>query len=315
MYIGDMQVLTSYDEVKSCHFSDAALTIGSFDGIHLGHRVLLKQLVQKAGSRKKVVITFDPHPEKILSPQPAPQIFPREDQIEIFKQLGIDVVFFVPFDRSVAQLTASNFLEAYIKNLFTPSLIVIGYDFAFGNKRQGDFAFLKSQLSGEGVVVEQIPALIDHGDVVSSTLLRQLLRNGDMVRIEHLLNRPYYLSGVVVHGRKLGRTWNVPTANLEVDREIIPAAGVYFCTFSHPNGDSQQKVYRVVCNIGFAPTVSESKTMKAEFHIIDFDQDLYDQELVFSFKQKIRDEKKFSSIDALKKQILSDIESARHLPL
>jgi riboflavin kinase / FMN adenylyltransferase len=302
-----MLVLKTKNEVENFKFKDVALTIGSFDGLHLGHRQLIADLL-KFSAAKKVVMTFDPHPAKILSQNPPPLLFSQKDQEEVLSALGVDVLFYLPFDQKLANMDAEEFIDRFIWKLFEPKLLVVGYDFSFGKMRRGTFDVLKNKLGPQGVSVIQKPAFRNGEDIVSSTLIRKLLSKGELERVHVLLDRPYYLEGQVIEGKRLGRTLGFPTVNLKCSNEIFPGTGVYF---AHTIID--KKVYKAIGNIGLNPTVSVNHNLKIEFHILDFQGELYGKNLRFYFHNKVRDEKRFASVDELKRQIQKDVEVARNL--
>ncbi len=303
-----MFVLKSIDQVKQKNFKDTILTIGSFDGVHLGHRQLITKMKGLSSSALKVVMTFDPHPAKVLSQQPPPLLFSSQDQIDVFASLGVDALFFLPFNQQVASIDAKDFIEQLIWPLFQPQKMVVGHDFTFGKDRKGDAALLHKELSPLGTQILQEPPFYNGQDIVSSTLIRRILTQGQIERVQVLLDRPYYIEGFVVEGRKLGRTLGFPTANLRCNNEIFPGTGVYYCQ-TQING----KTYKAVGNIGFNPTVSNNHNLKIEFYLLDFNGDLYGQTLRFEFLQKLRDEKRFGSKEELRVQIEKDVASARTL--
>lgn len=305
-----MQVFNSFEELKKQKFKDTALVIGNFDGVHLGHHKLFVKTQEMAPQATKVVITFSPHPAKFFSHKPYPLLSSREEQVEIFKRLGIDIVFFMPFDQKMAELEPEEFIEKVVVPFFDPACIVVGYDFSFGKERKGNFKFLENYFAATKTRVYQIPALSLGGDIISSTRIRQLLQAGDVRQARLLLGRPYQIHGVVVIGKKIGRTIGVPTANLLSQQEIVPNSGVYVGTTTIGT-----ETYKVVGNIGFNPTVDHHKTLKIEFHILDFVGDLYGQHLRFDLYDKLRDEIRFSSLEKLKEQIQNDIRVARDMTL
>lgn len=303
-----MKVLRSLQDVKKENISGASLTIGSFDGVHLGHQHLVSRLKSLSktspASGPTVVITFDPHPARILSPHFVPRIFSQQDQIDMFSSLGIDYLYFLPFTKEMAELAPQEFAQQYIFDLFKPQLILLGYDFAFGKNRSGTFADLKKMaenLNGQAI---QEQALLLDGQIVSSTAIREAIQNGDMLQAKKLLGRPFYLAGEVITGRRLGRTIGIPTANISLHSEIEPSHGVYFC---------KVEKHFAICNLGTNPTVTEDRRLKLECHLLDFDQDIYGQTLKVEFYQKIREEIKFPSIDVLKNQIQHDIAVVRRI--
>ncbi len=305
-----MRVFSQIEDVQSLHLSDVAVTIGAFDGVHLGHQHLLSELKKQANGRPTVVLTFDPHPERVLSSRPPLQMFGKQDQIDILDKLGIDHVFFIPFNRELAQVSAHDFAHKYIFDLFKPSKIVIGYDFVFGKERKGDVHLLqKIGLSQpQPVDVVQVKPFLDQQEIVSSSLIRQRILEGKIERAEHLLGRPFYILGHVKEGRKLGRQLGFPTANIALFGEITPGMGVYFVSVVLGT-----ETFYGVCNVGTNPTVTGTLDMKIECHILDFARDIYGQSLKMYFHKKLRDEMRFPNLEALKLQIQSDVAQARTL--
>lgn len=303
-----MLVLKTIDQVLLKNFKDTVLTVGSFDGIHLGHRQLVHKMKSLSSGLPKVVMTFDPHPAKVLSQQPPPLLFTPQDQIDIFSSLGVEVLFFLPFNHDVALIEAKDFIHQIIWPLFQPKAIVVGHDFTFGKERKGNVLLLQNELTSFGVKVWQEPPFYNGEDVVSSTLIRRLLAQGQLERVHVLLDRPYYLEGMVIEGRQLGRTIGFPTANLKCNNEIFPGTGVYFCKTKIAD-----QTYKAVGNVGFNPTVSNNHNLKIEFHLLDYKGDLYGQTLRFEFFQKLRDEKRFGSKEELRLQIEKDVLAARGL--
>jgi len=301
-----MLVLNHKDEAQTLGLSGVALTVGSFDGVHRGHRRLIEVLKNEAPGAKLAVLTFDPHPERILSPEPPRQLFGKQDQIDVFEDLGVDYLFFIPFDKNLAAMEGRAFAEEYIFRLFKPVVIAVGYDFVFGKNRSGDFALLKTLVAGATTKVLQVPPVTDGGDIVSSSLIRNIIGSGDVERGAALLGRAFYILGHVKQGRQLGRQLGFPTANIALHGEMVPGPGVYQCSVM-----IGAENFPAVCNVGFNPTVSETREQKIEVHILDFHRDIYNQRVQVLFHRKLRDEKKFPSLEALKAQIAQDIELAK----
>ena len=305
-----VDVYRSLAEIQKRHLSDCAVTMGSFDGVHLGHRRLIDSLRELQKPGPLVVLTFSPHPGRILSPQRSQRLFSEQDQIEVFKTLGVDHLFYIPFDKQLAEMSAENFIEEFLWQPLRLTAMAVGYDFAFGKNRQGDFPLLQQVLAPRGAKVQHIPPLQIYGETISSRAIRTYILSGDLAKATLFLGRPYYIEGQVMAGKKIGTQIGVPTANLKVSSEILPPSGVYVATVEI-NG----KTYRAVGNRGVNPTVSEDSSQKIEFHVLDFCADLYGSTLRFHLHKKLREEKLFPSLAALKMQIQNDIESARTTPL
>jgi riboflavin kinase / FMN adenylyltransferase len=303
-----LKVFRAPEEASKENIQDSALTIGSFDGVHRGHRFLLDQLRKMAPNSPQVVITFDPHPASILSSTPVARLFSQKDQISIFETMGVDYLYYLPFSSAMAELSAEAFAKKSLFDLFKPKAILVGYDFAFGKNRSGDYRLLKKMAQAQNGVAAQCEPFKVDGSIVSSTRIRHLIAAGNVAEAAVLLGRSFYLEGVVVSGRKLGRTIGVPTANLESfdGNQILPGQGVYMCTVQI-DGDC----YFALTNVGTNPTVTTELATKIEAYILDFDQAIYGRTIKVDFLEKIRDEMKFDSLDSLKKEIENDIKWAR----
>lgn len=308
----DVQIFNRFDDVHKMQFKNARVTIGRFQGVHLGHRQLVDQLGGSDAQSPKVVITFDPPPEDVLLGKIHPKISSSEEKVRLFEELGIDTVFLVPFDQQVAKLTGEEFVQQYILDLFQPKLIVVGYDFAFGKNRSGNVETIK-KLANVKTQVVQVESFKNKGDIVSTSLIRKKILEGDVMRASELLARPYPVPGVVMDGAKRGRQLGYPTINLKYPfHRILPKEGVY-ATRVEIDGD----MFLGVTNVGFNPTFSQDQQVKVECHILDFDRDVYHKNVVLHFIDRIRDEKKFSNREELVAAIQKDITSARgiFLPL
>lgn len=301
-----MVVYRSLQDIQKQGLRHCAVTLGSFDGVHQGHRQLIRRLQESHGNAPLVVLTFSPHPGRILFPDRSQRLFSEQDQIEIFQTLGVDHLFYIPFDKALAEMSAEDFIELSIWQPLQPSAVVVGYDFVFGKNRRGNACLLKEVLESRGTEVQQIPAVQIQGETVSSRAIRSFILAGDLAKAELFLGRPYYIEGEVIVGKKLGTQIGVPTANLKLSSEIVPPPGVYVATVQIDG-----KTYRAVGNRGVNPTVSSDHLQKVEFHILDFSGDLYNSTLRFHLHTKLREEMRFSSLDALKSQIQQDIKAAR----
>ena len=290
-------------------FKNAVVTIGAFDGVHAGHQAILKSLKEAAEKidGETVVITFHPHPRRILNNADAPSLLTSlEERIERFQQLGINHLVVVPFDHVFAELSAEEYVRKFLIELFHPKMIVVGYDHRFGKERKGDFNYLRSMAVAHGYQVFEIPEHILNESRVSSTQIREFLLNGQIEQANKLLTYPYQLHGIVIEGDKLGRTLGFPTANLSlVDSDkLIPASGVYAVTVQLiENGIVRFE--KGMMNIGYRPTVN-GKERRIEVHIFSFDEDIYHQHLKVSMLKYTRKEMKFSGIDALILQLNDD---------
>ncbi|MDQ0169980.1 bifunctional riboflavin kinase/FAD synthetase [Paenibacillus tundrae] len=301
------QTLTS-DEL---HTQPQVLAIGQFDGLHLGHASVILSAVRIARETgvQAAVMTFHPHPKEVMRKGDYEgYLTPLQDKEEILAGLGVDILYVVEFNDEFSKLTPEQFAHDLLLPLQTRTAVV-GFDFRFGHQGAGDEQLLRS-LGGNDMTVETVPPFLLNGEKVSSSLIRGLLKHGQMDEASQWLGRPYSIRGTVVHGEKRGRTIGFPTANLELlDRYVIPAKGVYAVRVQYG-----EQMLRGVMNLGVKPTFHESG-MKPTFevHLLDFEGQLYDQELKVELVHYIREERKFASIDALISQIREDALTAARL--
>ena len=301
-----MKILHDYRDFPSSQRS--SVTIGNFDGLHLGHRRILLDLLRTAvaSGTASVVMTFSPHPLQILHPDKAPKlIVPTEDKIARIDSLGVDYLLLVKFDEALSRLSGEAFIREILVGAIKVQHVFVGHHFVFGHKRSGNVALLKS-LEGEyGYTVHVIPPVAVRGNRVSSTGIRELIRSGQISQANRLLGRYYSLQGRVVPGQGLGRTVLVPTLNLEAQNEILPGNGVY-ATLAHFHGKS----YPAVTNVGTRPTVSGT-SLSVETHLLEHTPAAPPTRLELKFLHRLRDEQKFPSVDELKQQIAKDIQRAK----
>jgi len=301
-----------YRSLEEISLQDSWLTIGVFDGVHRGHQEILAKLT--AGAHKNnapaVVLTFWPHPGVVLGKREHPKCLTTpEERAEILGKFGVDAVITQAFTLEFANQSAVDFMRLASKHLGLRSLW-IGYDFALGHNREGNFARLTEIGQELGYSVQAIDAVQNGQDVLSSSLIRQRIREGDVVHAAENLGRNYDLSGPVVHGDGRGRKINIPTANINYHKDkVIPAFGVY-ATWAWVGGER----YQAATNIGINPTFTPDKeTPNIEAHLLDFDRDLYGEVLKLEFVERLRDELKFDSVDALLKKIHEDIAETREI--
>ena len=286
------------------------LTIGTFDGVHLGHQKIVERVVTTARQEGLLatVFTFFPHPRMVVQHDKGLKlIHTSEEKKQLLQQLGVDLLVVQPFNEAFAQLTAEEFVSTILVEHLNVKKVIIGYDHRFGRNRTANIDDMR--LFGEkyGFAVEEISVQEVDEVSVSSTKIREALNKGDVTTAEHYLGTPYSLTGRVVHGLKLGRTLGYPTANIQVteDYKLIPKDGVY-AVYSYISG---RKVYGMM-SIGKNPTI-EGKGASIEVYFFDFNGDLYDQKLTIEFVQYLREEQKFATIDLLKKQLQDDETAAR----
>lgn len=286
---------------------ETLLTIGVFDGVHAGHRYLLEKLQKRSAEKNLLsgVITFNPHPQSVLYPHDQlPWLSDMEDRIRTLRKLGIDIVAALTFTPKVARLSAKEFMSLVKKQLKMQG-IMVGPDFALGRGRQGNINLLRSLGREMEFSVEIIPPYTINGEIVSSTLIRQALAQGDMRKVKRLMGRYFHLVGKVITSDKRGRVLGFPTANLDIEpQQALPGNGVY-ATIAQVDG----KQFPSATNIGIRPTFGEGRKT-VETHLLKYNGDLYGKEIKVEFVQKLRDEQRFPSSEKLKAQIEKDIREA-----
>jgi riboflavin kinase / FMN adenylyltransferase len=291
--------------------SDTSLTIGNFDGVHLGHQKILAAVVERARAEnlKSAVITFDPHPSRLLKPDVAPSMLETMQQrYQHFAELGIDAVLVLKFDAAFAAVTAEEFIQRYIVDTLRARELFVGANFRFGCKKTGDVALLRARGGDDNFRVNVVePRLLD-GAVVSSSAIRLALREGRVADAAKMLGRPFALAGEIVSGTGTGRKLVVPTLNLKTPQETLPKGGVYL-TESTLVG---VKTYGSVTNIGVRPTFDGQK-LAIESHLFGFEDFVTSGLLEVKFIERLRDEQKFAGVDSLKAQVLADIEGGKSL--
>lgn len=292
------------------HFKSSVLTIGSFDGVHLGHQKLLNTLVKIAreNNTDSVALTFRPHPREVLRPsEPHNRLFDHKDQVEMMTHIGVSYLVEEKFSKDFSMMSADEFLTSYVEKIFNPVHIVVGYDFSFGKSRVGNIDSLTAYCLKKGIGLTVVEACEIENKIVSSSQIRNFLEHGETDKAAEFLGRPYYLRGPVRVGYKRGRTIGVPTANISPEIVFVPRKGVYF-TWAY----IEDKKYPSITNIGFNPTFENTEAyLKVETHIFNFEQDIYGEHIKVELCKFHRDEIKFNSVDALKLQIFSDLEVAK----
>lgn len=293
---------------------NAIVTIGTFDGVHLGHQAILKDMVKTAKDigGETVVITFYPHPRQVLNINAANLRFitTQEEKLQLLEKSGVDNVVVVNFTKEFSRVSSEDFIRDYIIEHINPVKLVIGYDHHFGNNRMGDFNLLSEMQNKYNFQVQRIEAHDVENIAVSSTKIRHSLQQGDIERANALLGYQFSYIGKVVSGNKIGREIGYRTANIEVEREfrLIETSGVY-ATYV----DYEGKEYKSMTYIGKKPTVNNDEVENIEVHLFDFDGDLYNKEIKVRFVKRVRGEQKFESLDALKRQIQIDEKNIREI--
>ena len=286
-----------------------ALTLGNFDGVHLGHQKMIQEFLQFAGSTPTCVLTFFPHPTRIFAPHaPKPLILSLQQRVEKLLETGIQVAVVQDFSEQFANLSADSFVTDYLAESFNIKKVMIGHDFSYGKDRVGNFVHLQRMAAKQNWEVALGSTLKKNGVIVSSSRIRELVASGKVDEAEQLLGYPYALDGLVIHGDKRGRTIGFPTANLGFHNEVVPAFGVYACRVRRlVTGET----FPAVLNCGFRPTLGEHLRLQIEAHIFDFSEDIYGEQVSFQLKKFIRSEMKFSGLAELKEQISQDILAAQ----
>lgn len=299
-----MQVHNYTDKLAIFH--NAVLTIGTFDGVHLGHQKIIAQLVEEAKkvNGTSVVITFFPHPKSVIAQKKnqVELLNTQEEKYKLLESLGVQHVVVVPFDMAFSHQSPHDYIYNFIIKHFRPHTIIIGYDHRFGKDRAGDYLLLEVEAQNNNFVVREIPEKVLKDVTISSTKIRDALLDGDVDTASAYLGYRYRLSGIVTEGKKLGRTIGYPTANIstQTEEKLIPANGVYIVKAQLNNVE-----YAGMLNIGNRPTVGGT-IRTIEVNIFDFDKSIYGERLTIIFQKRLRDEVKFPDLEALKKQLSED---------
>lgn len=288
----------------------AVVTLGNFDGVHLGHQALIKMAYQRAKAQMLplVVILFEPHPLEFFKADGAPARLTRlREKIQLLSGLKVDYVLRLKFDNFLANVEAERFIRDFLVEKIHTKYLVIGDDFHFGRGRQGDIHLLQALSKQEGYQVEQLTSIICDNERASSSLVRLALRNNYFAKAQQLLGRPYSMVGRVIHGNKLGRRLGYPTANIPLKRLVSPLHGIFAVKVYLEDGSS----YLGAASIGKRPTVNNLPKMLLEVYIFDFSNDIYGQLVKVEFFHKLRDEAKFATLDDLVQQMDIDVKEAK----
>ena len=300
-----MRVLRGLEQVtdkKPC-----AVTIGSFDGVHLGHRKIIDRLKVTAAQHGlcTTMVTFYPHPRLIVHGglQPVKLLTSQQEKLALIEETGLDQVLIIPFDETFSKIDYRSFIRNILVERLDAKKVVVGYDHSFGKNREGNFERLKKLSNEFGFSAEKVEPFKQKDELVSSSRIRELLKQGEVDKAAELLGRRYALCGSVVYGSKRGRTLNFPTANLKLDYEnkLLPENGVYAVDVLH-----ERNQYKGMLNIGFKPTFETGQAFTIEVHILEFNQNIYGDSLSIEFKKRLRSEKKFDSKEALMTQLEID---------
>ncbi len=305
-----MKIHSDTLELGSLH---PVTTMGMFDGLHLGHRMLLNRLKALSEERKKpsLVISFWPHPRMVLNPNDQSLFYLNtlDEKIALLESIGIDHLLVLGFNREFASQTACEFIQSFLIEKLKIDYLLVGYNHHFGKDRMGSFNDLKQCSGKDSFGIEKYDAYQWEGMEVSSTLVRKHLQEGNIGLANQLLGYAYPLSGRIVPGNQIGQQIGFPTANLEPDdpRKLIPATGVYAIEAA-----IEHQTYQGMLNIGYRPTIEETeKTIRIEAHLIDFNRTAYGESIQIRFREKIRDEKRFDNLNQLREQLLIDLDTVK----
>lgn len=290
--------------------SGCVLTIGNFDGVHLGHKAVIKTLADRGKllGLPVVIMLFEPQPlEYFLGADAPPRLTRLREKVIQLAKLPVDDLVIVRFNKQLADYDAGQFIDEVLVKRLNVKHLVIGDDFRFGKARQGDFAMLMEKGKTRGFKVEDTGSLQLDGLRVSSTLIRNALAEGDLKAAEAMLGYPYSVCGRIVHGNKRGRTIGYPTANIKIARKNMPVSGVFAVTM---RGIDEREI-KGIANVGVRPTVDGSNKVVLETFLFDFDRDIYGHKVTVDFMQKIRAERRFQAVDELKAQIVGDVAEAK----
>ena len=292
-------------------FKNAVITIGNFDGVHIGHQALFHEVIEKADAidGTSIAMTFDPHPSRVLQKNNNPALITLQEQkAELIERSGMQVLICIPFTKQFASLSAEDFIKNFLIDKIGMKAIIVGGDYTFGKNREGNLAVLKSfasQLGYEVIVADWIKAAQKASDRISSTKIRELVMSGNVEPARKMLGRHYQIRGRVVKGRdRGGKLLGTPTANINLQDELCPKTGIYAVTVEY-----KSRIYKGVANIGYSPTFEDNE-FTVEVHLLDFAENIYDEKIRVNFIERIRDEKKFADIAELKEQINQDIKTA-----
>ena len=299
-----MEIFNTLNENKNL-----SICLGFFDGVHEGHKVVLKNTVNlaKQNGLKSAVITFKDHPLCYLQNRTPQYIVSLEERIKLIETQGIDYAYVLEFDDSIADYLATDYLKEVLVKNFAPRFITTGFNLYFGVNKQGNAELLRNNQKNYNYKFYEIPPITFNNTLISSTKIRQYIGEGNLADIKNLLGYDFYIKAPVIEGKKIGRTISFPTANLKYPKDIIKLPkGVYIA-----EAEIDGKIFSAVANIGVRPTVSDEKKLLAEIHLLDFNKDIYGKNIKVIFRQKIRNEKKFDSLSELKSRIIEDASIAR----
>ncbi len=288
------------------------VALGTFDGVHRGHRVLIDGAIEKARKNNgiSVVYTFLNHPLSIIAPERVPKMINTLDEkLRLLEELGVDYVVLQTFDKEYAKTTKDEFIDKILLDCLGAKEIFVGFNYTFAERGSGNVEYLRKVATKKGFKLNEIPAIEYKGQILSSTLIRKLILEGKVEEANMYLGRPFFISGEVEHGKKLGRVLGFPTANLKVVNKVYPPFGIFGGTVSIEGEDEK---YNAVVNIGRNPTLKPGE-LSVEVHILDFNRDIYGKKINVSIERHLRDEKKFNSMEELRQGIKNDVENWRKI--
>ncbi len=304
-----MIVYRTLDEIAG-RLRNAVVTIGNFDGVHLGHREIFRRVVDLSSRMGcvSVVVTFFPHPLKVLAPERDFRLITTyEEKERLIAESGVDFLVTIPFSRCLASIPAGDFVRDILVGRIGMKAIIVGYDYAFGRNREGDASLLRTLGAGLGFSVDVLEQIGNGDEGFSSSMVRKMIAEGDVKGVVRLLGRNFSVGGKVVHGYHRGRLLGFPTANVRVEEELLPEPGVYAVKV-----EGEGNVWDGACNIGNNPTFHGSM-VTVEVHLLDFDGDLYAKRLRVYFVDRVRDERAFSGIHSLQEAIRHDVATCREM--
>jgi len=298
--------LKIYQNIKDFKVKNPVLTVGTFDGVHLGHNKIIERLILEAKKTKgeSVILTLHPHPRKVLFPETNDLFFLNtiDEKIKLLEKSRLEHLIIYPFTKEFASLSSCDFIETILCNQVNVKKLIVGHDHHFGKDRQGNLEILQNCAKPFGIDVIKVEALLKNNQKISSTKIRNALSEGNILKANSYLGYYYFISGKVISGNKIGRTLGFPTANIQPDVEkLIPKTGVYAVKIIVDNVE-----YKGMLNVGLKPTVSSKYEINSEVHIFDFDKKLYGKTIEIHFVKYIREEKKFKNKEALKLQLIED---------
>ncbi len=284
--------------------NSTSATIGNFDGVHIGHKKIIAAVKKEAKQKglSSCVITFHPHPQKVLQNIDIPLLVPIRERLKLLEKEGIDVVACYTFTKDIAKIPAKDFVTDILVGKLNLKHLIVGPDFSFGRKREGNLDLLVKMGKEYGFDTEVVETALIDGEIVSSTSIRNLVREGNVIKARKFLGYNFYIEGQVKEGERRGRQIGFPTANLDTDWDILPKVGVY-ATLAHVD----DRVLNSITNVGYRPTFGNNELL-IETHIFNFDEDIYKKRMKIEFIDRIRDEQKFNGPEALVEQIKKDVE-------